>query len=61
MIEQLPLTSTPTRQLSYIPEFIMENITDFLIFLGRFNVQFFEVSLFVLFESIETMSIFINF
>ncbi len=43
MIKQLPLTSKPNRQLSYIPEFIMENITNYLIFLGRFNVQLFEV------------------
>ncbi|CAF0967414.1 unnamed protein product [Rotaria sp. Silwood1] len=42
MIKQLPLISKPNRQLSYIPEFIMENITDYLRFLGRFNVQLFE-------------------
>ncbi|CAF3910425.1 unnamed protein product, partial [Rotaria sordida] len=41
-IKQLPLISKPNRQLSYIPEFIIENITDFLTFLGRFNVQLFE-------------------
>jgi ubiquitin conjugation factor E4 A len=43
MIKRLPLTSKPNRQLSYIPEFIMENITNYLTFLGRFNVQLFEV------------------
>jgi hypothetical protein len=43
MIKQLPLISKPNRQLSYIPEFIMENITNYLTFLGRFNVQLFEV------------------
>jgi hypothetical protein len=43
MIKQLPFTSKPTRELSYIPEFIMENITNYLTFLGRFNVQLFEV------------------
>ncbi|CAF3853159.1 unnamed protein product [Rotaria sp. Silwood1] len=42
MIKQLPLTSKPNRQLSYIPEFIMENITNYLTFLGKFNVQLFE-------------------
>ncbi|CAF1289756.1 unnamed protein product [Rotaria sordida] len=41
-IKQLPLISKANRQLSYIPEFIIENITDFLTFLGRFNVQLFE-------------------
>ncbi len=43
MIKQLPLTSKPNRQLSYIPEFIIENITNYLTFLGRFNVQLFQV------------------
>ena len=43
MIKQLPITSEPNRQLSYIPEFILENISDYLTFLGRFNVQLFEV------------------
>ena len=47
MIKQLPLTSKPNRQLTYIPEFIMENITNYLVFLGRFNVQLFEVIFFV--------------
>ena len=42
-IKQLPLTSTPNRQLSYIPEFIMENIVNYLIFLGGYNRQFFNV------------------
>ncbi|CAF3669246.1 unnamed protein product [Rotaria socialis] len=42
MIRQLPLATKPNRQLSYIPEFIIENITDYLTFLGRFNVQLFE-------------------
>ncbi len=28
MIKKLPLTSEPNRQLSYLPEFIMENIID---------------------------------
>jgi ubiquitin conjugation factor E4 A len=43
MIKELPITSKPHRQLSYIPEFVMENITNYLTFLGRFNVQLFEV------------------
>lgn len=43
MIKTLPLISKPNRQLSYIPEFIIENIIDFLKCLGRFNVQFFQV------------------
>ncbi len=43
VIKKLPLTSEPNRQLSYIPEFIMENIIDYLKFLSRFNVQFFGV------------------
>ncbi|CAF4746053.1 unnamed protein product, partial [Rotaria socialis] len=34
MIRQLPLATKPNRQLSYIPEFIIENITDYLTFLG---------------------------
>jgi len=42
-IKKLPLKSEPNRELSYIPEFIMENIIDYLNFLGRFNLQFFEV------------------
>lgn len=46
IIKQLPLTGKPNRQLSYIPEFIIENISDYLTFLGRFNVQLFEVILF---------------
>lgn len=46
MIKQLPLDSIPNRQLSYIPEFILENISDYLTFLGRFNVQLFEVKFF---------------
>jgi hypothetical protein len=46
IIQQLPLTLKPNRQLSYIPEFIMENITNYLTFLGRFNVQLFEVNSF---------------
>jgi fatty-acid desaturase len=50
MIKQLPLTSKTNRQLSYIPEFIMENITNYLVFLGRFNVQLFEVMFFVLYK-----------
>lgn len=45
MIKQLPIVSKPHRQLSYIPEFVMENITNYLTFLGRFNVQLFEVRL----------------
>ncbi len=47
MIKQLPILSKPNRQLSYIPEFIMENITNYLTFLGRFNVQLFEVNCFL--------------
>ncbi len=46
MIKELPITSKSNRQLSYIPEFIMENITNYLTFLGRFNVQLFEVKFF---------------
>ena len=46
MIKQLPLTSKPNRQLSYIPEFIMENITNYLTFLGRFNVKIIRSNLF---------------
>ena len=42
-IRHLPLTAPPNRQLSFIPEFIMENMTDYLTFLSRFNVQLFEV------------------
>jgi hypothetical protein len=45
VIKKLPLTSEPNRQLSYIPEFIIENIIDYLKFIGRFNVQFFEVNI----------------
>ena len=45
MITRLPLAASSHRQLSYIPEFIMENIANYLIFLGRFNVQLFEVRL----------------
>ncbi|CAF0807326.1 unnamed protein product [Adineta ricciae] len=41
-IKELPLLSKPNRQLSFIPEFIMENITNYLTFLSRFNVQLFE-------------------
>ncbi len=47
MIKELPITSKSNRQLSYIPEFIMENITNYLTFLGRFNVQLFEVKFFL--------------
>lgn len=47
MLKELPLTKNSTRQLSFIPEFIMENITNYLIFLGRFNVQLFEVCHFI--------------
>lgn len=43
MIKNLPLASNTNRQLSYIPEFIVENLSDYLVFLGRFNVQLFEV------------------
>jgi hypothetical protein len=43
VLKELPLTFEPNRQLSYIPEFIMENIINYLKFLGRFNVQFFDV------------------
>jgi hypothetical protein len=43
VLKKLPLKSVPNRQLSYIPEFIMENIIDYLKFLSRFNVQFFQV------------------
>jgi hypothetical protein len=46
IIKQLPFTTKANRQLSYIPEFIMENITNYLTFLGRFNVQLFEVKFF---------------
>jgi hypothetical protein len=43
VLKKLPLKIEPNRQLSYLPEFIMENIIDYLKFLGRFNVRFFEV------------------
>src|SRR5579871_1011590 len=33
VIKKLPLTSEPNQQLSYIPEFIIENIIDYLKFL----------------------------
>ncbi|CAF2873145.1 unnamed protein product [Rotaria sp. Silwood2] len=42
ILKKLPLTSEPNRQLSYIPEFIMENIIDYLKFLGRYNTQVFQ-------------------
>lgn len=42
-IRHLPLVDPPSRQLSFVPEFIVENITDYLTFLSRFNVQLFEV------------------
>jgi hypothetical protein len=46
-IQQLPLISKSTQYLSYTPEFIIENVIDFLTFLGRFNVQLFEVDTFL--------------
>jgi ubiquitin conjugation factor E4 A len=61
MIKELPILSKPNRQLSYIPEFIMENITNFLTFLGRFNVQLFEVNfLFILFKKNDFILIFLK-
>ncbi|CAF0830173.1 unnamed protein product [Rotaria sordida] len=42
ILKKLPLISEPNRQLSYIPEFIMENIIDYLKFLGRYNTQLFQ-------------------
>ncbi len=50
VIKKLPLKIEPNRQLSYLPEFIMENIIDYLKFLGRFNLQFFEVRLLEIFS-----------
>ncbi|UJR09047.1 hypothetical protein I4U23_013295 [Adineta vaga] len=41
-IQRLPLSSKVNRELSFIPEFIMENITNYLTFLSRFNVKLFE-------------------
>jgi len=41
-IRQLPLKNKAPKELSFIPELIIENISDFLTFLGRFNVQLFE-------------------
>ena len=43
IIQKLPLTSEPNPELSYIPEFIMENIISHLQFLHAYNVQFFQV------------------
>lgn len=43
ILKKLPLTSEPNRQLSYIPEFIIENIIDFFKYIGQFNVRFFQV------------------
>lgn len=43
VVKKLPLTTEPNRQLGYIPEFIMENIVNYIIFLGGYNRQFFEV------------------
>ncbi|CAF4687908.1 unnamed protein product [Rotaria sp. Silwood1] len=42
VLKKLPLTSEPNRQLSYIPEFIIENIIDYLKFLTRYNIQLFQ-------------------
>lgn len=43
VLKKLPLTSEPNRELSYIPELIMENIIDYLKFLVRFNLRYFQV------------------
>jgi hypothetical protein len=43
MIEHLPLPASVNRYLSYTPEFLIENVINFLTFLGRFNIQYFEV------------------
>ncbi|CAF3177751.1 unnamed protein product [Rotaria sp. Silwood2] len=42
VIKKLPLKSESNQELSYISRFIMENIIDYLKFLGRFNIQFFQ-------------------
>lgn len=43
VLKKLPLDFEPNQELSYIPEFIMDNIVDYLQFISRYNVQFFEV------------------
>jgi hypothetical protein len=55
VIKKLPLTFEPNRQLSYIPEFIMENIIGYLKFLGQFNVKYFEVKLIKFYEFLFLM------
>lgn len=42
-IQKLPLLFEPNEQLSYIPEFIVENLVDYWKFLLRFNPIYFEV------------------
>ncbi|CAM4797139.1 unnamed protein product [Rotaria magnacalcarata] len=42
ILKMLPLTSKPNPQLSYIPEFIIENIIDFFKYISQFNVRFFQ-------------------
>ncbi|CAF0975154.1 unnamed protein product [Didymodactylos carnosus] len=42
-VTKLPLSEySINEQLSYIPEFILENMTDFLVFIGRFNAHLFD-------------------
>lgn len=42
-LQSLPLNGLPNQILAYLPEFIVENVVNFLTFLGRFNLQLFEV------------------
>ena len=44
IIKTLPLTVEPNRQLSYIPEFVLANIVDFVQFLNQFNEKFIQVN-----------------
>lgn len=47
--QKLPLTSAPIRYLSYVPELLVENISNYLSFLGRFNHRMFQVTCFSFF------------
>ncbi|CAF1260110.1 unnamed protein product [Adineta steineri] len=42
VITKLPLTSEANQQLSYVPEFIIENIIGFIKFINRYNKQYFQ-------------------
>ncbi|UJR37169.1 hypothetical protein I4U23_029878 [Adineta vaga] len=42
VIQKLPLKFKPNRQLSYIPEFVVENIICYLKFLGQYNEEYFQ-------------------